>query len=164
MMVTGRWIATSHLEAHSFPWNSPVWLAIQIQPSQHKFLRNSHVENRWTRAPCRGSASLGKADPYGSRDSLHHIAGGLTRGFRGFSEGFCGALVWDPAVPLKLALSVKIKPALNPKGLLGMKRALLSADGFSCVDGPVRWGCRHHGNHLPLSASGCFCTLPLHHS
>jgi hypothetical protein len=45
------------------------------------------------------------------------------------SEGFRGTLMWDPVAPLKLALSVKINPALNPQSLPGMKRALLSADG-----------------------------------
>ena len=40
-------------------------------------------ENRWTRTPCRGYASLRKAtDPYGSRDSSHHIAGGGVDGSR----------------------------------------------------------------------------------
>ena len=35
------------------------------------------LEKRWTRTPRRGYASLRKAtDPYGSRDSSHHIAGG----------------------------------------------------------------------------------------
>ena len=38
LMVTSRWIVTSHLEAHSFPRNSHVWLAIQIQPSAEMYI------------------------------------------------------------------------------------------------------------------------------
>ena len=71
-------------------------------------------ENRWTRTPCRGYASLRKAtDRYGSRDSSQHVAGGQEEMVRqrGIWEeaGRACAAHWEGRI------LEKDKETLNPK-------------------------------------------------